>query len=112
MKKKKKKEPNEAKEKLYGSDKVKQASCPHCKMYTLYSDGRFGWNSKSFEIYAHCFRIKAAKKPDERSMSSNSAFEQSADIGIFVAHVSATAASNEKNYSHVTLPMLKWGQKN
>ena len=98
MKKKKK---EQSKQKLSDSDKLKQAPCPHCKkMYALHRDGRFGWNSKPFEMCVNCFRMKRAKKPDDNSVSSNADFEQSADIGIIVAPVSAIATSNAKNDSH------------
>ena len=73
-------------------------------MYALHRDGSFGWNSKTFEMFVNCFRIKGAKKPDNKSVSSNADSEQSADIGIIVAHVSAISTSNVKNDSHVTPP--------
>ena len=58
MKQQKKKEQNgatqnqsQSQKKASEGDKSKQAPCPHCKkMYSLYREGRFGWNSKPFDM--------------------------------------------------------------
>ena len=99
MKKKKK---EQSKQKLFDSDKLKQAPCPHCKkMNALHPDGSFGWNSKPFEMCVNCFSMKRAKKPDDKSVSFNADSKQHADIGIIIAHMSAISTSNANNDSHV-----------
>ena len=53
-------------QKLSESDKNKQGSCPHCKKtYALHREGRFGWNSKPFDMCMDCFKIKKRKKPSD-----------------------------------------------
>ena len=69
-------------------DKSKQGNCPHCKKeFALYREGRFGWNSKPFDMCRFCFRTQRRKKPDTNSSSMSSVSE--ADVGIIVAHLSA-----------------------
>ena len=100
MKKQKKK--NE-KQKLTDTDKSKQATCPQCKkMYALHREGRFGWNSKPFDMCIDCFRIKGRKKQGDNSAASISDSENTADIGIIVAHVSSIAASGSECTSPIT----------
>jgi len=53
MKQQKKREQNQPQlqKKPSKGDKSKQAPCPHCKkMYSLHREGRFGWNSKPFDM--------------------------------------------------------------
>ena len=70
------------------ADKCKQASCPHCKQgFALYREGRFGWNSKPFDMCRDCFRTQRRKKPEKDSTSVSSVSE--ADVGIIVAHLSS-----------------------
>ena len=71
------------------SERNKQGNCPHCKKdYSLFKEGRFGWNSKPYEMCPGCFRAQRRKKPDtNKSVASVS--ESEADVGVIVAHVSA-----------------------
>ena len=71
------------------SERNKQGNCPHCKKdYSLYKEGRFGWNSKPYDMCPGCFRAQRRKKPDT-SKSVSSVSESEADVGVIVAHVSA-----------------------
>ena len=101
----------QSQQKVRDGDKSKQAPCPHCKkMYALYREGRFGWNSKPFDVCRDCFRIQRRQKPGEKSVSSVSEFDQTADVGIIVAHVSAigTSTSDSEGDGHAMPPA---GQK-
>ena len=72
------------------SERSKQGSCPHCKKdYALYKEGRFGWNSKPYDMCPGCFRAQRRKKPETTTVSSVS--EPEADVGVIVAHVSTIA---------------------
>ena len=105
MKKQKKKS---EKQKLTDADKAKQATCPQCKKsYALHREGRFGWNSKPFDMCIDCFRVKGRRKPGDNSAASISDTENAADIGIIVAHVSSIAASGSECNSKVSLNSIK-----
>jgi len=76
-------------------DKGKQAPCPRCKKtYSLYREGRFGWNAKPYNMCRDCFRTQRRPKASEQTVSSLSEFDQSADVGIIVADVSAIGSSS------------------
>jgi len=108
MKQQKKKEQNgatqnqsQSQKKASEGDKSKQAPCPHCKkMYSLYREGRFGWNSKPFDMCRDCFRTHRRRRPaDDKSVSSVSESDH-ADVGIIVAQVSGigtTTSDSESN---------------
>lgn len=71
-------------------DRRKQAPCPQCKnTYALYREGRFGWNSKPYEMCRKCFRTQKNRKPSESSVGAISDLDKSADVGVIVAHMSA-----------------------
>ena len=76
-------------QRAHDADKSKQGNCPHCKKeFSLYREGRFGWNFKPFDMCRDCFRTQRRKKPDKNSTSVSSVSESEADVGIIVAHLS------------------------
>ena len=77
-------------------ERSKQSNCPHCKKeYALYREGRFGWNSKPYEMCRACFQSQRRKKQEVNSTSVSSVPE--ADVGIIVAHVSAIGEAVVQN---------------
>ena len=83
-------------------ERSKQGNCPHCKKdYALYREGRFGWNSKPYEMCRTCFQSQRRKKQEVNSTSVSSVPE--ADVGIIVAHVSAISETGVHDDSYVDL---------
>ena len=76
------------------SDRNKKANCPHCKKeYALYKEGRFGWNSKPYEMCQGCHRTQRRKKADKTENSSvASASDSQAEFDVIVAQVSGVKA--------------------
>lgn len=74
-------------------EKGKQVPCPRCKKpYLLYREGRFGWNTKPYNMCRDCFRTQRRPKAGEQNALSVSEQDQSADVGIIVADLSAIGA--------------------
>ena len=72
------------------ADRTKQVPCPHYKkLFSCYREGKFGWNSKPFEMCRNYYRSQKRQKPNVSSVSES----QSADVGIIVANVSGIAAN-------------------
>ena len=65
-------------------------------MYALHREVQFSWNSKPFDIYIDCIRVKGGKKTGDNSAASISDSENTADMGIIVAHVSSIAVSGSE----------------
>ena len=50
------------------SDKIKQASCPHCKtLFHVFTEGTRGWNSKPHQMCISCYRSRRRRKRQQRS---------------------------------------------
>ena len=70
------------------AEKGKQVPCPKCKKsYFLYREGKFGWNSKPFNMCRECFRTQRRTKPSEQNAMSEQ--PQAADVGIITSDIFA-----------------------
>ena len=71
-------------------DKDKQGSCPHCKKsFAVFREGRFGWNSKPFEMCRNCYRSKRQQKTTGGSSTSGQGTPSNAALDVVVGHISS-----------------------
>ena len=81
-------------------DRSKQGTCPHCKKtIPQHRKGRFGWNSKPFEVCIDCFRDQRQQKSAENSSASANDGACDAGIDVLVGHVSAIGTSQGAAYN-------------
>ena len=98
-------------------DRTKQAPCPKCKKsYPLYREGKFGWNSKPYNMCRDCFRSQRRPKSSQQN-ASVSQQEEPANCGIIVANVStisvnpSSSTRSSSNRSKSTPPVVSHSGK-
>jgi len=98
-------------------DRTKQAPCPKCKKsYPLYREGKFGWNSKPYNMCRDCFRSQRRPKSSQQN-ASVSQQEEPANCGIIVANVStisvnpSSSSRSSSNRSKSTPPVVSHSGK-
>ena len=90
-----KREKGNRKQEKNKDERDKEGTCPHCKKsFALFKEGRFGWNSKPFEMCSKCYRSQRQRKPNAGSSGSgqgNSSQEapSNAALEVVVGQVSA-----------------------
>ena len=90
-----KREKGNRKQEKNKDERDKEGTCPHCKKsFALFKEGRFGWNSKPFEMCSKCYRSQRQRKPNADSSGSgqgNSSQEapSNAALEVVVGQVSA-----------------------
>ena len=79
-------------------DRSKQGQCPHCKVsFALYREGRFGWNTKPYEMCRKCFHSKNSRKPADKTAQTALVTEsETLDAGVIVSQVSAIGICSSK----------------
>ena len=98
-------------------DKAKQAPCPKCKKsFPLYREGKFGWNSKPYNMCRDCFRSQRRPKSSQQN-ASMSQQEEPENCGIIVANVSTISVNSlpssrsSSNRSKSTPPVVSHSGK-